>query len=596
MIDIFTLEVLRHRLRSITEEMQMALLRSAYSNIIKESSDASTGLFDPKGEMIAQSTALPAQLGMLVPAVNSIIKNFPVETMHEGDIFILNDPYEGGSHLPDIVIALPLIYKGEVVALSCSIAHHQEIGGKTPGSVPTDATEIFQEGLRIPPLKLYEKGQPNETLFHLIRKNVRIPDIVTGDIRAQIAADNVGRNRLSTLLDEYGKEEIKEYIRELLNRTETMTRAKISQIPDGSYSFTDYLDHDGIEYGQLVKIQVTVIVNGSELTFDFNGTSPQVRGPFNSDIAATTSCVYFTVRAITADPSIPSNSGCYRPVRIILPPGTLVNPLPPAPVSCRTATMYRLVDTMLGALVKAIPNKIPAAPCGVMRVIAFGGNDPRNGKTYVFSDLTTGGMGARPNKEGIDTIDTGIGNVSSTPAEAVEMNFPVRIIKNRLWEESGGAGKFRGGLGCERVFELLRGEATISHREERHLTSPWGLFGGLAAKTCKAFIKRKNGNVENVPSKMMYKLFERDQIHTFVTGGAGYGDPLTRDPEKVLEDVLDRKISLETAKVDYGVVVDASIGGKVLNHGATMELRKKMASKRNEIFWTYDRGEKLGKE
>ncbi|MEE9199517.1 MAG: hydantoinase B/oxoprolinase family protein, partial [Dehalococcoidia bacterium] len=467
MVDPITLEVVRHRLKSIADEMEMTLLKSAYSSIIKEGLDASTAIFDIHGETIAQGNSIPIHLGSLVPAVRSILDRFPPSTMQEGDVYLLNDPYHGGTHLPDVTIIVPVIYQGEPVALGCAIAHHQDIGGKTPGSIPPDATEIFQEGLIMPPLKLYDAGVPNETLHTLIRSNVRIPDVVMGDMRAQMAAGHVAKTRLAALLDEYGKETVVECIGALLDHSEAVTRRELEEIPDGTYSFSDYLDNDGIEMDVRRKIQVTVTVKGSDITFDFTGSSPQVKGPFNSPPSSTVSTVYYIVRAITGA-DIPSNSGCFRPIKIVLPEASIVNPSSPAPVNSRTATVKRITDVLHGALVQAVPHKLPAASSGQLLVMALGGIDPATGKAYVTSELGAGGMGARPNADGIDAIETDVSNCMNIPAEAIEMDYPIRIMKCKLWNDSGGAGKFRGGLGLEKVFQVARGEVLITYRGERH--------------------------------------------------------------------------------------------------------------------------------
>ena len=337
-IDPITLEVVRNRLDAIAQEMQDALVRSAYSNIIKEGHDCSAAIFSATGELIAQATALPAQLGVLPPAVARVLADHPAETMSDGDAFILNDPYDGGTHLPDIAIIAPVVVNGVTVAVAACIAHHQDVGGKTPGSLPTDATDIFQEGLRIPLAKIRSKGARTDLVYAFIRKNVRIPEIVLGDIGAQLSALHVANRRLATLAGEYGYEQLFAYFEELLDRAEALTRRAIEKLEPGSYSFEDYLDDDGIVREDLVKIRATITISGSDLSIDFSGTDPQVRGPINADCSAVLSAIYYVVKSI-GDPSAPNNGGCYRPVHVNLPSGSLVNPLPPAPVNGRTITM-----------------------------------------------------------------------------------------------------------------------------------------------------------------------------------------------------------------------------------------------------------------
>jgi len=592
-IDPITLEVVRNRLDFIADEMEMTLLKSAYSAIIQEALDASAAIFDTKGQTIVQATALPAQLGMLIPAVKSIIDAYPPDQMKEGDVYLMNDPYNGGTHLPDITVVAPVIYHGKTLALSVNMAHHQDLGGKVPGSIPTDATEIFQEGLIIPPLKLYDQGRPNETLHAIIKKNVRIPYNTMGDFRAQIASCNVGIDRLKRLFNEYGAEDILFYVEELFNRAEKMTLEKIKEIPDGEYTFEDYIDNDGIDLDRRITLKVKLTIRGSEFIVDFTGTDPQVKGPINAVPSATMTAVYFVVKAIT-DPSIPNNAGCYRSIRAILPEGSLVNPRLPAAVNARAITFKRIVDLLFGALAKAIPERITAASSGNIQAISFGGIDPLTGKAFATSDVGAGGMGARPTKDGIDRIDTDVSNCMNIPVEAIEMNFPLRIIKNNLWDGSGGAGKYRGGLGFEKWFEAIRGEVVVSHRGDRNFTQPWGLFGGKAGRSWESYIVRKDGSREKIKAKKEFRLMPGDQLHLYGAGGGGYGDPLDRTVDVVLEDVLDRKVSIEKAREEYGVVIEGL--PLRVNLEETAQTRKRLKEKRGPIRWTFDRGNGLGCE
>jgi N-methylhydantoinase B len=490
---------------------------------------------------VAQAAAIPIHLGALQFAAQRIVRAFPPEKMEEGDAFLLNDPYDGGTHLPDITLAVPVFVDGRAVALACTMCHHQDVGGRTPGSVPTDATELFQEGVIIPPTQLFRAGVLDENLFALLTRNVRLPDVFTGDLMAQVAAGRLGGVRLRELVSAHGADTVIAYIEELLSRAERLTRAQIEAIPDGDYAFEDYMDDDGVDLGRRITIRVTLRVRGSSMLFDFTGTDGQVRGPFNSVPASTMSAVYYAVRAIS-DASIPNNGGCFRAVDAVLPEGTLVNPRPPAPVSCRTATIKRIADTILGALVKALPGRMPAANSGTLLVMAFGGVDPETGRPFVASELAAGGMGARPGKDGIDCIETDVSNCMNIPVESVEMNFPIRIPRARLWHGSGGAGKWRGGLGLEKVYEATTTDITVSHRGERFTSAPWGLEGGEPGRSARAFILRKDGTREELPSKKMIVLHPGDQLWEYIAGGAGFGDPGDRDPERVAADIEDGKV------------------------------------------------------
>ncbi len=585
-IDPVLLEVLRNRLDAIADEMELTLLKSAASPIVKEGLDASAALFNVEGETIAQAAAIPIHLGALEFAAKRLVRAFPPGTMQEGDAFVLNDPYDGGTHLPDITLAVPVFGDGRVVALACTMCHHQDVGGRTPGSVPTDATELYQEGVIIPPTQLFRAGTLDENLLGLLRRNVRLPETFTGDLMAQVAAGRLGGTRMRELFGRHGTAGVLAYIDALLTRAETLTRREIEAIPDGTYTFADWLDSDGVD-DQPVKIHVAVTVRGSIMTFDFTGTSRQVRGPFNSVPASTLSAVYYAIRAVS-DPTIPNNGGCFRAVDAVLPEGSLVNPRPPAPVSCRTATIKRIADTILGALVKALPRRMPAANSGTLLVMAFGGTDPATGRPFVASELAAGGMGARPSKDGIDVIETDVSNCMNIPVESVEMGFPLRIRRARFDTDSAGAGQFRGGLGLEKVFEATTTDVTVSHRGERFASSPWGLYGGRPAARARACVIRADGRREDVPSKKMLTLHPGDQLWEYVAGGAGYGDPLERDPDRVRADVLDGKISREAARADYGVVLLLDGG---VDHDATKACRDALRAARGPIDWTFDRGE-----
>jgi N-methylhydantoinase B len=585
-IDPVLLEVLRNRLDAIADEMELTLLKSAASPIVKEGLDASAALFNVEGETIAQAAAIPIHLGALEFAAKRLVRAFPPGTMQEGDAFVLNDPYDGGTHLPDITLAVPVFGDERVVALACTMCHHQDVGGRTPGSVPTDATELYQEGVIIPPTQLFRAGTLDENLLGLLRRNVRLPETFTGDLMAQVAAGRLGGTRMRELFGRHGTAGVLAYIDALLTRAETLTRREIEAIPDGTYTFADWLDSDGVD-DQPVKIHVAVTVRGSIMTFDFTGTSRQVRGPFNSVPASTLSAVYYAIRAVS-DPTIPNNGGCFRAVDAVLPEGSLVNPRPPAPVSCRTATIKRIADTILGALVKALPRRMPAANSGTLLVMAFGGTDPATGRPFVASELAAGGMGARPSKDGIDVIETDVSNCMNIPVESVEMGFPLRIRRARFDTDSAGAGQFRGGLGLEKVFEATTTDVTVSHRGERFASSPWGLYGGRPAARARACVIRADGRREDVPSKKMLTLHPGDQLWEYVAGGAGYGDPLERDPDRVRADVLDGKISREAARADYGVVLLLDGG---VDHDATKACRDALRAARGPIDWTFDRGE-----
>ena len=553
--DPITLEVIRNRLDSIAAEIQATLLRSAYSVILKEGEDCSAALFNARGDVLAQSVALPQHMAAFIPAMARLLEAFPASACRAGDVYTMNDPHDGGTHLPDLVVAVPVFAAGRTVGFSVCLAHQEDFGGKVPGSMPTDATEIFQEGLILPPLKLYDAGVLNETLVQIIRRNVRLPRVVMGDISAQVAASTVGRDRLQALFEEYGAA-ADDYLDGLLDYAERLTRARIAEIPDGTWRFTDYMDNDGIALDRRVPITATVRIEGETVTVDFTGTSPQVAGPINAPWSGGAGSAYFAVRCVT-DPSIPNNQGCYRPIDVVIPQGTLLNPHHPA-------------------------------PAGSISCVSFGGVDPRTGERFGLSDIVAGGSGGRPGGDGIEVVDTDVSNCMNIPAEAIEMDYPLRVQSYRLRRDSGGAGRFRGGTGTVRVLEAMRGAITCSYRSERHFTPAWGLFGGRPGAVWSTEVVRRTGEVEAVPSKRAFTLEEGDELRILSGGGGGHGSPLEREPRRVLVDVLDGKVSAAAARSIYGVVLD--LAAQAIDEVATKELRARSRAENVGKGAVWDRG------
>ena len=542
--DPVTNEVVRNKLDGIANEMELTLLKSSFSPIVKEGLDASASLFTLEGETLAQAVAIPIHLATLIPCVASILAEFPLDTMREGDIYTMNDPYLGGTHLPDFAVIMPVFHNGRPIAFSATMTHHQDVGGMTPGSVPTDATEVFQEGIRIPPLKLMEAGKPNATLMKILRRNVRIPDTFEGDLNAQIAACHVGARRLAALAEVQGSNHLTSIFAELLDRSEAMTRAALSEIPPGTYRYVDHLDNDGVDLDQRVRIEVAVTVADGAMEVDFTGSSGQVRGPFNCVPSGSKAAACYAVRAIT-DPSIPTNGGCFRPIKLILPEGSVVNPKEPAPVNARTATIKRVTGAILAAFAEALPDRVPADSGGEMLLLAFGGSRP-DGSRYVTGELLASGSGASAAKDGIDVIETDATNCMNLPVEAMEMDAPIRIHRTALRQGSGGAGARRGGLGIVREYEILHGEVRFTHRGERHYCPARGRQGGVDGATAHSVIHRANGKTEVIPSKLVTTLMQGDRVTVETAGGGGYGAPDQRDPEAHAGDIADGKVSISS--------------------------------------------------
>lgn len=586
-LDPISLEVIRNRLTVIADEMESTLLRSSFSAIMKEALDGSAAIFDAHGNTIAQASAIPIHLGSLIPAVRQVIEVFKGDT-RDGDIFILNDPYQGGTHLPDINIICPVFDEGELIAFTASIAHKQDIGGKTPGSTPPDATEIFAEGLIVPPLKLYRKGQLSRDILALIASNVRLPDGVIGDIEAQVACGKIGQRRLGELVAEFGRDNLVQAFAEMQDHAERITREALSKAPSRAFEFVDYLDDDGITPHQPVKIAVKVTFANGGVTVDFTGTDAQAKGALNCVPSSTLAAVYYAIRAVCV-PDAPTNEGVHRAITTIMPEGTIVNAVFPAPVAARTITVRRIVSVMMGALAQAFPGRVPAACDGQSNYVYVGGYDPEAGRRYVsmLGVPTSGGMGGRPAKDGIDVISSDASNVVRYPIEAFETDTPFRVKFLKLWSDSGGAGRFRGGLGYHAEMTLLRGDATMTHRRDRHDFAPWGLDGGSASPTCKTILHRASGIAESLASKIVTGIGAGDRIEIFTTGGGGYGDPLERPLDEVTADLRSGKVSCESAVRDYGVVLDAKGAIQVEE---TARHRGSLAGRQGKLY-RFDRGD-----
>ncbi len=550
-LDPITLEVIRHKLEGIADEMETTLLKSSFSPIVKEGMDASASLFTADGVTLAQACAIPIHLGTLIPCVAKVLETFPRESMRPGDIYMMNDPYLGGTHLPDFAIIMPIIAEGKLLAFSATMTHHQDVGGLAAGSVPTNATEIFQEGLRIPPVRWCRDGVFDPTLTAILRLNVRIPDTFLGDLHAQVAACKVGARRIGKLVERYSVGFLEAVFAALLDRSEAMTRAALAGIPDGTFHYIDYLDNDGITLDQKIRIEVTATIEGDTIHFDLTGTSDQVGGPLNCVPSGSLAAACYAVRAVT-DSSIPGNGGCFRPITLTLPEGSLVNPREPAPVNARTATIKRITGCMLGALAQAVPERVPASPAGELLVMAFGGYRESGNEAYVTSELIAGGSGAGIDYDGVDGIETDATNCMNVPVEAMEMEAPIRVHRLALRPDSGGPGRHRAGLGVIKEFEFLEGPVSFSHRGERHFTAAAGLAGGGAGAMARSWIQRADGSREEIPSKLATRLAKGDRLIVETAGGGGFGPPAERDPAALAEDRADGKVSPEAARRCYG--------------------------------------------
>ena len=475
--DPITLEVMRNAFQSVAEEMGAALIRTALSPNIKDRRDCSTGIYSAQGELVAQAEHIPLHLGLMPSVVKSTLKIFPVEFLNPGDAIITNDPYVSGSHLPDICIISPLFYEGECLGILANLAHHVDIGGIAPGGMPTISTEIFQEGIRIPPIRIMKSGQVDQEILALITTNVRTSREAKGDFQAQLAANNVGQNRLLEIIRKYGPEKAVFYMDRLIDYSEKRMLARIAELPRGDYSFEDFLEGDGI-VDDLLAVRAKVSIQENRIVVDFTGTAPQTRGSVNCTRAVTLACTYYALKS-AIDPDLPSTGGAFKPVEVITPQGSIVNPNFPAPVSnANINTSQRIADVVLGALAQALPDKVPAASSGSMGLFTIGGIDPRTGGYYSYVETYGGGQGAVHNQDGMDGVHTNMTNTRNTPVEVIEIAYPLRVDRYGLVPDTDGPGEFRGGLGLTRELTVLDHSPVMSLGSDRLNLSPWGLAGG----------------------------------------------------------------------------------------------------------------------
>ncbi len=565
--DPITFEVAKNALRSVADEMAITVLRTAHSQNIRESMDFSTGLCDAAGRLIAQGVGIPVQLGAIPDAVHFLLAKY-ARDIYPGDVFILNDPDEGGMHLPDLFVVRP-IFQGHLhVGFAACVAHHADIGGRTPGGNAVDSTDIFQEGLQIPILKLYEQGRENRTLVEILGRNVRIPETVLGDLQAQLAATRIGEVGVLRLLDRYGTDGFANLVEELLDYTERRVRTELARITPGIYSFEDHIDTDGFGSGP-IRIKVSLSVSAGQLTADFNGTSTQVKSALNATMSFTKSAVYTALRCIMQD-DIPGNAGLFRPITVKAPIGTIVNPTRGAPRAARGLTGFRVVETVFGALHHALPGRVPAAGEGAATMISFAGHYA-NGRPFVYVEFSAGGWGGRPDRDGVDGTSCIEGNISNVPIEEVELTLPLRVEQYGFVPDTGGSGKWRGCLSIVREFRLLSGEALLHMRSDRRRFLPYGLSGGHKGTPSWNILNPDTIEEEVLPTHVSRLLHAGDVIRHVSAGGGGFGDPFERDPKNILEDVLEQKLSAEYVRRNYGVELNPD--GTSIDSRRTAELR-----------------------
>ena len=551
-IDPIRFEVIRNALVEATEEMASALRRSAYSTNIKTRHDFSCAIFDLKLRTVAQSFSQPNHLGSLVETVPRALASYGPDNLDEGDGILVNMPYTGGVHLNDITLISPVYYEGTVVGYVASLAHHVDVGGGAPASIGA-FREIFQEGIIIPPVKFVRGGEINRDVFDLVLAQVRAKRETAGDFRAQIASNTTGIRRVTALLDRMGQDTVERYIDELIEYTDRRTRSELAKLPKGVVVSEGVMDSDGYT-DEPVKLKVKVTINDDGLLFDFSGTDDQRPAPVNSTYAQTHSGVAFVLKCLI-DPDVPVNAGFYRNVHMIAPEGSVVNCTEPFPVVGGWETQIRLTDVIFNALSDVIPERVPAGTEAMICHSGFGGDDPYRNETYCFLETIAGGYGGRVGSDGPDAVQPHGKNTANAPIEETELNYPVRITRYELVENSEGPGKHRGGLGLRRDYLFPDHKASFTILADRERWGPHGLFGGLPGERAHYILNPDSDAVE-LGSKVTVQLSENDVVSYRTCGGGGYGPPEERDPANVLRDVKDGRVSVERAREEYRVAID----------------------------------------
>jgi len=567
-LDPVTASVVEHGLLSVTDEMATVVVATAYSPLVRDLYDFTVALCNPRGEMVVQGVGMAIHLGALPSAVESIVGRFPGGKMKPGDVYIMNDAYSGGMHLPNVILLSPCYASGELLAYAVTMAHHTDVGGHVPGSVPVNSRDVFGEGLRIAPMLLERDGVRDRTLLSLIETNTRLPRDFFGDLESQVSACRTAEKRLAAIAARYGNKVIIAAMEGLLARSERMARAEIAALPDGDYSFEEFLDSDGLD-GPPQRLFVTLRIRGEDLTADFTGTAPQVPTAINSPLAYSRSAFYLAVRSIMSQ-EIPNTAGFFRPLHMVAPEGTLINPRFPGAVGAMGVTGYRLTDCIYGALAKAAPNKVRAASEGGTTRYTFGSSV--DGKPSILSEALVGAWGGHARHDGIDGVANIAANMANSPVEMVESTYPVMVEEYGYEPDSEGAGRRRGGLGVRRKVRLLAPQGGVLQlRSGRSKQRPWGFAGGEQGTSCRNILN------PGTPHERALKGLETmhvpgDTVYLHVTPGAGgYGPAAEREPELVARDVRDGKVSVERAREVYKVSVSRD---GIIQKEETSRLRK----------------------
>ena len=552
-IDGILLEVIGNTFMSIAEEMGAVLVKSAYSTNIKERKDCSCALFDAAGNTIAQAEHIPMHLGSMLGLIGEIKRHFKLEEIKPGDMFIANDPYNGGgTHLPDIAVASPVFYDGEIVAFVANIAHHNDVGGRVPGSNAADSDSIYAEGIRIPTVKIFREGELDKDILNLILLNCRVRHIRLGDLNAQFACNKKGVQRMEDVCAKYGKETVALCMEELLDYSERKIRMALSVIPNGSHEFEDYLDSDGLG-SDPIKLNVKVAIKDEDIELDFTDNPDQVKGAINLPLSALRASVYYAIRSIV-DPSLPSNGGYYRAIHIKSRPGCILGCTEPAACAGRSDTAQRVADMIFGAMSEVVPHQVIAGSNSSITGVYFGGVSPDTGEYYVYMETFGGGSGARFNKDGLSCVQVHMSNTSNLPIESMEVEFPYMVERYELVTDSGGPGKYRGGLSMSKDIRVLGHDSEFTIKADRQKVPPYGLFGGKPGLPGLITIYPDTDEARTVDSKKSGNLLKANGVlRCQMPGAGGYGNPLERSRELLIKDLEEGYVSPESAMRDYGM-------------------------------------------
>jgi N-methylhydantoinase B len=575
MSDPVTEELFRNAISAIGDEMVLTIYRTAYSGVLKNIMDYSAAICDADGRLVAQGLSLPGHLCSIPVALQAVLKHFGND-IYEGDIFINNDPYDGGMHLPDIFIFKPLFADGAVIAFAATICHHTDVGGRVPGSNASDSTEIYAEGLRIPPLKLYHAGKPDATLFRMIERNVRLPGRVFGDIRSQLAACEIAARGMTDLVARYGVKETRRLMVAMMDYSERLTRHCLSELPDGEATFTDWIDDDQIDAGVPIKLVCTIRKHGDTMEVDWTGSAPQVKGAINNTWSYTAAMSFTAVKSVLSI-NMPNNDGVFRPIKVIAPSGTITNGKLPAACAARGLTGFRGVDCCFGALAQLYPDRVMAASDGGNTGLTIGGYD-KDLNPFIYVDFISGAWGARPWADGLDGNTCMFANMASFSVEVIEAENPLEVLDYEFVPDTGGAGKFRGGMSQRKTWRMLADEGVLQVRADRQTHRPYGLQGGGPGEFGRNVLDPGLATEQTLHAKLTMTLRRGQVFRHDLPGAGGHGNALERDLALVARDLRDGLVTIKGAARDYGVVARGD--PPEIDLAATETLRVKLRATR----------------